>query len=168
MVKSIYWVTGVSPGRLAIVTRPRGGDWLADDLARLRLTGFDVVASLLTVEESAELGLTDEAAAAEAADLEFLSLPIPDRGVPRDFDTARATVTHLSKRLADGCTIAVHCRLSAGRSSLIVAALLVLTGRAVDEAWRLVGEARGLPGPDTDAQREWLALLAVRIYTEQR
>lgn len=57
----IYWVPGPWPGRLGVVPRPRGGDWLADEVHLWRTSGLDVVTSLLTPDEAAELELQDEA-----------------------------------------------------------------------------------------------------------
>src|ERR1700743_3176736 len=54
-----YWINPGANGRLAIVPRPRGGDWLADDLHALRREGIDILVSLLTPSEVEELGLTN-------------------------------------------------------------------------------------------------------------
>jgi hypothetical protein len=50
-------------GSLAIVLRPRGGDWLDDDVRRLTDHGTQVVVSLSCESECVELGLEEEAAA---------------------------------------------------------------------------------------------------------
>jgi hypothetical protein len=34
MPQNIYWISGAHPYRLAIVARPRGHDWLADETCR--------------------------------------------------------------------------------------------------------------------------------------
>src|SRR6476620_4583045 len=62
MRADIYWIPGPWPGRLGIAPRPRGGDWLADEVKAWRAAGVDVVTSLLTPEEVAELGLQEEEA----------------------------------------------------------------------------------------------------------
>ena len=38
-----YWIDGPWPGRLAIVPRPRGGDWLEDEVRAWRQVGLDNV-----------------------------------------------------------------------------------------------------------------------------
>ncbi|MEV0395196.1 tyrosine protein phosphatase [Polymorphospora rubra] len=135
--------------------RPRGGDWLDDELAALRGAGVDVLVCLLTTAERAELGLLDEQAAAIRAGLEFHLLPIADLGVP---DPVRAAplLDLLRDRLDGGRHVAVHCRAGIGRASLIAAACLVRIGVPADEAWQLIATARGCPVPETEEQRRWL------------
>src|SRR5919108_323922 len=84
MTGELYPIPGPWPGRLVIVPRPRGGDWLADEIAAWRMAGVDVVVSLLTPEEDAEFDITGERAACLAAGVDFVPFPIPDRGVPAD------------------------------------------------------------------------------------
>ncbi len=55
-----YWID-LGSCRLAILPRPRGFDWLADDIAAARRAGVDVLVSALTETESEELGLSEEA-----------------------------------------------------------------------------------------------------------
>ena len=56
-----YWVDTGNPLRLAIVPRPRGGDWLEDELDQMKRAGVDVLVSMLQVDEAVELGLSSEA-----------------------------------------------------------------------------------------------------------
>ena len=79
---TIYPIRGPWKGRLAIVARPRGGDWLEDEVEAWRAAGLDVVVSLLEQDEAHELGLEDEAKACAARGLKFIEFPITDRGVP--------------------------------------------------------------------------------------
>ncbi|MFT4110031.1 hypothetical protein, partial [Propionicimonas sp.] len=55
-----------------------------------------------------------------------------------------------------GHGVAIHCRAGIGRSSVLAAAVLQLEGVPADEAWNLISHARGLPVPDTDAQRRFV------------
>ena len=82
MKPDIYWIKGAWSGRLAILARPRGNDWLADEIAGWQTSGVEVVVSLLTDEENAELGLSDEADVAQRNGLTFISYPINDYSVP--------------------------------------------------------------------------------------
>jgi len=77
----VYWIPGRWPGRLAIVPRPRGGEWLEDEIASLHDAGIDALVSLLEPAEEAHLGLEDEASAATAAGLVFGSFPIAPSGL---------------------------------------------------------------------------------------
>jgi len=53
MRAEIYWIDGTWPGRLAIMPRPRGGDWLEDELRDCRRQGVVTLVSLLTEEQRA-------------------------------------------------------------------------------------------------------------------
>jgi hypothetical protein len=54
-----YWIK-TEGFRLAIIPRPRGRDWLLEDIRFLQRAGVDVVVSALTVAENEELGLVEE------------------------------------------------------------------------------------------------------------
>ncbi|MCY1080228.1 phosphatase domain-containing putative toxin [Archangium lansingense] len=152
----IYWVeTGVA-GRLGIMARPRAGDWLADEVQGLRDSGVDGLVSLLTPEEEAELGLQGEHQACENAGLRFLSLPIADRGVPPRDAATLGFLRQVRDEVRAGSSIAVHCRMGIGRSSLVAASVLALLGVNPDEALQRLATARGLPVPDTEEQRQWV------------
>lgn len=155
-----YPIKGPWPGELAIIPRPRGGDWLDDEVRALKDEGFEIVVSLLTQEENEELGLSQEAAFVRNHGLQFLNLSIPDLGVPGSRETAREFLEMLYKELIAGRKIAVHCRGSIGRSGLIASSLLVLSGIDPTEAFRHVTAARGLSAPETDEQKDWVVTLA--------
>src|SRR5664279_2867071 len=82
MYTELHWMDGPWPGKLAISARPRGGDWLGDELTSWRRSGVDEVVSLLVPEEAEGLELQDEAAYSGDAGLQFRSFPIVDRSVP--------------------------------------------------------------------------------------
>jgi len=97
--------------------------------------------------------------AARRAGLAFRSLPVPDFGVPDRAEFA-GPLRELSDELTAGRHVAVHCWGGVGRSSLVAAALLVLRGSTAQAAWHRVAYARGVPVPETDEQRDWVARLA--------
>jgi hypothetical protein len=82
MLTEIHWLEGPWPGKLALAARPRGGDWLGDEVASWKQAGVNAVFSLLTSEEEQDLELSDEAGETREQGLEFSSFPIPDRQVP--------------------------------------------------------------------------------------
>jgi protein-tyrosine phosphatase len=155
-VPTLYWIDGPWPGRLAVSPRPRGGDWLEDEVAGWRTAGVDVVASLLTPEEVDDLGLTEEANFAAADSLRYLSLPIPDRDIPPSQSAAVEFARTLADELDAGRNVVVHCRQGIGRSGLVATAVLVTGGINAEDAVRRVAEARGLPIPETEAQQQWI------------
>jgi protein-tyrosine phosphatase len=156
---TLFVVARPGPGRLATMARPRSGDWLADELKGLASSGVDVLVSLLSDPEIAELGLEQEGSLARAVGIDFHRLPTPDREVPDRAATIHLAET-LAQRLVDGAGVAVHCRHGIGRASTLVAAVLVQEGVEPEDAWARIATARGLPVPDTDAQRHFITALA--------
>ncbi|MFC8825267.1 tyrosine protein phosphatase [Streptomyces sp. NPDC057137] len=155
MRPTLFTVDLPGPGRLSTMAKPRGADWLDDEMRGLRDAGVDVLVCALTAAERDELGLSDEERAAGAAGLRFVSVPIPDRTTPPDLAAILPTLRELAARLADGAHVGTHCRAGIGRASLLAAALLILGGTDQDTAWAALEKARGLAVPDTAEQREW-------------
>lgn len=117
----LYPIPVPPPARLSIMPRPRGNEWLDDEMVALRQAGVDVLVCLQTAAEREELGLVDEPDAASRAGLSFYELPIEDFGVP-DRTEVEPLLNTLLQRLTAGEHVAVHCRGGVGRSSLIAAA----------------------------------------------
>jgi len=161
--ESFYWIQSPWPGRLAIVPRPRGGDWLKEEVDDWVREGLQVVVSLLTPDEAAELELTNEAEMFRSKGLEFYSFPIPDFGVPASRAETLKLVKELDSHLRAGRSVGIHCRQARGRSPLIAACLLVSAGEAPDKAFDQIAEARGFPVPETTEQREWVETFAPEL-----
>jgi hypothetical protein len=156
MRPEIHWVDLPARARLAIMARPCAGDWLEDEIASWRAEGIGVIVSLLETGEVSELGLQREAGLCHDLDMEFISFPFPDRGVPRSTREAIALARTIVARLNEGKAVAVHCRAGIGRSPLIAACALVLLGFPPGTAFDLIGKARGVKVPDTEGQRDWV------------
>jgi protein-tyrosine phosphatase len=160
MRANLYCIEGPWRGRLAILPRPRGGDWLEDEIRSWRAAGVNVVASTLESDEIDEFDIRQEDQLCERNGIHFVGLPIPDRGVPASARAAENVLRRLESQLADGKMVAVHCRQGVGRSALVAASLLALAGVDVETAFNRVRAARGCPVPDTAEQREWVAKFA--------
>jgi protein-tyrosine phosphatase len=158
-----FWIDTGNELRLAIVPRPRGGDWLEDELIAMKNAGVDIVVSMLRAEEEGELGLVTEADACRAAGLEFKSFPIQDRDVPTSRASFAAFVGQLRTHLHYGRSLAVHCRASIGRSSLLLAGILCAEGFSPEDAFKLLAKARGLQVPDTPEQVRWIESFAANL-----
>jgi protein-tyrosine phosphatase len=165
MQATVYWINGPWRGRLAILLRPRGGDWLEDEVRSWRAAGVNVVVSALQSEEIAELDVAGEAEHCRANGIEYIAFPIPDRGVPSSVRATVELVRLLESRLAEGKNVAFHCRQGVGRSALLAACLLASSGVDSEPAFERVGKARGCPVPDTSEQREWVARVARELLT---
>ena len=166
MSAKVFWVPGPWRGRLGILPRPRGGDWLGDETRAWREAGIDVVVSLLEHDEEAQLVLEGEAAAASASGIEFRPFPIPDRTVPASQESVAELASGIVDALEGGNNVAVHCRQGIGRSAVIVGAVLVAVGEAPQSALRTISESRGLEVPETDEQRQWLRDFASWLLAE--
>jgi len=160
MTATMYWVPDVPAGRLAIVPRPRGGDWLADDVRAWRAAGVYVLVSLLTRKEVDEWNLQNLESCCRQYGIEYLAFPISDRDVPRSVERFKVLIESLRARLTEGKCVAVHCRAGIGRSSLVAASTLALMGVDVGTAFERIAQARGCPVPDTEEQRAWVEQFA--------
>jgi protein-tyrosine phosphatase len=156
-------VEGPWKGNLAIAARPRGGDWLEDEIEAWRRLGITTVVSLLTPEEESELGLMEERAITQSHGLGFLSLPIPDREVPASESEVTALLARLHGILESGGSAVIHCRQGVGRAGLLASCLLIFEGNQPLESIQAVSQARGVEVPETSEQRAWV--LTYRVAT---
>lgn len=153
----LYWIEGPWPGPLAIMPRPRGGDWLDHEIVSWQHRGIDMVVSTLTGEEIAELDLAREKEACTVRGIAFIAFPFADRGLPPSRKEALELVRRLEQELAAGKKIAIHCRQGVGRSALLAACVLAASGIDPASAWERIAAARRCSVPDTSQQREWVA-----------
>jgi protein-tyrosine phosphatase len=165
MRTELYWIEGPWPGRLAIMPRPRGGDWLEDEIQSWRRAGVDAVLSLLTSDEVTDLDLSAEERLCRENGIRFISFPIPDRSVPSSREAILGVLTQLVEELSEGKNVAVHCRQGIGRAALIAIGLLVLSGIDLGSAIGRVGAARGCSVPETPEQRRWIMEFARSLLT---
>jgi protein-tyrosine phosphatase len=156
MNTEVYWIDAAVPGRLALLARPRGADWLDDEVRSLRRSGVDVLVSLLAPDEMRELELDSEAGCCAAAGIGFISFPIQDRSVPASPQATVEVVTRIAALLRQGKSVAIHCRQGVGRAGLMSACVLAWLGQEPGAALERISAARGCAVPETDEQREWL------------
>jgi protein-tyrosine phosphatase len=162
MRKELYWLDGPWRGKLAMAARPRGGDWLPDDLSGWKQVGADTVLSLLTPEEEEDLDLRQGAGKAKKLGLEFASFPIPDRQIPRSEAKWADILDRVTRRLTDGKNVVVHCRRGIGRTGLAAGGVSVgEKGNEPGSCVELVSAARGVAVPETTEQRDWIDHYAV-------
>ena len=155
-MKEVFWIEANPKAALAIVLRPRGDEWLEDELLRMQRGGIQTVVSMLEESEADLLGLSEERERAEQIGLSFLSYPIPDRTTPVDLSGFHSFAFELARRLRAGERIGVHCRGSIGRASIAAACALIQLGSNPEAALAAIETARGCQIPDTEEQRQWI------------
>jgi protein-tyrosine phosphatase len=152
----VYSIEGLPAGQVSIMARPRGGDWLLDEVKSLREAGVDVLVSLLAPDEVMELDLREEAECCGRQEVIYLSFPIPDRSIPPFSASTFTFLEQLKVHVSEGKHVALHCRQGLGRAALMAASVLVLTGFSPDQAFELLSSTRGYPVPETEEQRAWV------------
>ncbi len=163
MWTELHWVRGPWQGKLALAARPRGGDWLQDEMWSWRRQGVDGVVSLLTAEEEQDLDLGDEIREAQSQGMTFTRFPIADRQVPASESAATDVLEKLDAELSAGRNIVLHCRQGIGRTGLMAACLLVTKGRDPETAIKETSADRGVAIPETDEQRRWIDRFAAAL-----
>ena len=156
MPTKLYWLDEAWPGRVALSARPRGGDWLVDEVTDWKRAGVHAVLSLLESQEEEDLDLKGEGAEVRKQGLDFSSCPIPDRQVPPSEAELARVLEKLDRSLTNGKNVVVHCRQGVGRSGLVAACLLVKRGISPGAAVEKVSASRGVAIPETEEQREWI------------
>lgn len=160
MRAQLYSFQTISTGKVSIAARPRGNDWLVDEIKNLREAGVDTLVSLLTEEEVNHFGLHEEATYCREQHIDYYTFPIEDRSVPPFSTSTFDFITRLHRQLKQGKHIATHCRQGLGRSVLIAASLLVLDGFSPEQAFEGLSRARGYAVPETEEQRQWVIAFA--------
>lgn len=152
----IFWIEGNPPPALAVVLRPRGGEWLEDELRIMKRGGIQTLVSLLEPNEAEYLGLAEEGILAKKVGMDFVSHPIPDTHTPPDRAAFRDFVAGIVQRMRRGENLGVHCRGSIGRATMTAAAALIHLGWKPAAALAAIEKARGCQVPDTEEQKHWI------------
>lgn len=153
MKAEVYWTQEKFPGRIALVPRPRGGDWLEDEAIAWKDEGLDVIVSMLERDEVESFRLEREAEFCQLNGIEFISFPVADRSVPILDESFFRLLEKLKTMLLQGKSIGIHCRQSIGRAPLLAAFLMISFGIEPNEAFRQLSLARGLEVPETLEQK---------------
>jgi hypothetical protein len=167
-IKEIFWVAppegdspraaapNAKPLRLAIVLRPRGGQFLRSELVKFKEAGIRILVSLMEVNEAVIFGLAEEPDIAEELGLMFLPFPMRDHSVPKDPVSFSGFVQDLAGRLRAGRAVGIHCQGSIGRATMTAACALIHLGWKPAAALAAIQEARGCMVPDTQDQEDWI------------
>ena len=155
MIAEIFWTKEKYPGRIALVLRPRGGEWLEDEAAAWANAELDVVVSMLEAEENDWFELRHEAEFCAENGIEFISIPVKDRSIPKIDESFLQTIERLKNLLLKGKNIGIHCRQSVGRAPLMAAVLMISFGINPMEAFCQLSSVRGVEVPETEEQKKW-------------
>jgi protein-tyrosine phosphatase len=157
MYTKIHWVHQFDNGsKIGIMPRPRGNDWLEEEIIQLKKQNVGILVSLLEQQEINELGLKKQEPLCGKHDLEYANFPIVDRGVPDKNAKIDSLIDQLLKKIQGGNSVVIHCRMGIGRSSIVAACVLLKTGFKTDQILQKITTARGLKVPDTDMQVQWI------------
>jgi protein-tyrosine phosphatase len=157
---ALHWVAGIAPHRLALMPRPRGGDWLRDEVGAWHSAGIKSVMSLLEAPEVRDLDLRAEPTLCAEHGIKFRAFPIPDRGTPSSARELSVVLAELHAELLEGHAVAIHCRAGIGRTGLVAGCLLHLLHVPYQDIFHLLSRSRGLAVPDTTAQADWVERFA--------
>ena len=156
MIPDIYKVELIGSGSLSVMAKPVSGEWIEDEFSNISMFGIDRIVSLLESHEVYDLGLEMEKALAEKNGMEFISYPIPDRGLPNSIDDFLRFTKRLYNEAAGGLNTVVHCRAGIGRTGMIAAGVLLHCGFDPIDAFDLISKKRGVAVPDTQEQIDWV------------
>ncbi len=157
MFTKLYWIDKfVNGGAIGIMPRPRGNDWLADEVKRFKESGVKTLVSLLEKDEIQELGLRDEERLCNQQQIEYINFPIKDRTIPSEQVAVDKLIKLLDDKVGKGEKVLIHCRMGIGRASLIAGAVLIGRGVTTEKVIEKITKARGLTVPDTKEQLLWL------------
>jgi protein-tyrosine phosphatase len=136
--------------------RPRGDDWLEEEIIKLKTQDIGIWVSLLEHHEINELGLKDQHTLCSKHQLEYINFPIVDRSIPEKGNKIDSLIDKLFQKTQTGNSVVIHCRMGIGRSSIIAGCILLKAGFKTDQILQKITSARGLKVPDTDQQVKWL------------
>ena len=155
MLPTTYKVIEIGKGVLSVMAKPVSGEYINEEFVGFARLGINKIICLLEDWEQKELGLASEEELCRENGIEYLSFPIPDRGLPKT-NSAIILAEKLHEEICDGKHIAIHCRAGIGRTGIIAGAILLKSGKTSKEAFSLISDARGVQVPDTEEQTNWL------------
>ena len=117
---------------------------LAASVAQLKAAGASAIVTLMPSHELKENGVAELPLICQQHDLAWFHFPVEDDAAPAA-EFASAWAAHSAavlQILADGGTIAVHCKGGSGRTGLMVAMLLIHRGEPLPKVIEQVQEIR--------------------------
>jgi len=156
MRPEIYKVEKIGNGYLAVMARPRSGEWIDEEFQGISDFGINQIVSLLGNSESFALGLKDERCLTESNGMTFLSFPIRDCCLPSSIEKFIELTKRLHQEITQGENTVIHCRAGIGRTGIVAAGILLHGGFTAEDAFEKISEKRKVQVPDTQEQKEWI------------
>lgn len=157
MFTKIYWLHQFeNSAKLGIMARPRGGEWLEEEIAMFKKQQVHTLVSLLESQEIAELGLNKEQQLCAMHGITYINFPIADRNIPEKNNRLEPFISTLTQQIQKAHSVVIHCRMGIGRSSIIAGSILLEAGLKTTDIFQHITNVRGLKVPDTDEQVRWL------------
>ena len=169
MKTDIHWINDEQIGekRIGTMARPRGNDWLDDEIKWLKIREIDCLVSLLEQSEEWELGLEDEGSICTKWGIEYINFPIRDVTTPKNENEFIQLANQLAIRIKDNKRVVIHCRMGIGRSSILAAATMINLGLSGENIFEIIGKYRKLKVPDTEEQKEWILSIEEKLKKEK-
>ena len=157
MPTKIHWIYQFeNKARIGIMARPRGNEWLEDEIKHLKYSNVNTLISLLESDEVDDVNLGEEDFFCSRYHIGFINFPIRDRSIPMINEDVDMFIVNLGDKLEKGASIVIHCRMGIGRSSIIAGAVLLKFGFSATDIMKIISSARGISVPDTEEQLDWL------------
>ncbi len=138
----------------------QGGQLLEQSIEEIKLTGYEVLISMLTREEQAELELLAEGEVCQNKRILYLNFPIRNEVADSDREVMEF-IDSLALLQEKKRKIVFHCRGGVGRSSMMLSLLAVRLGVEPEVSFELITKSRGKKAPETAFQRQWVERLSI-------
>jgi len=158
VISNIYWINDDKVGKtkLGTMARPRGNDWLGDEMISLKNRKVDYLVSLLERSEEWDLGLQNEEETCKKLGVNFINFPIQDVTTPKNENEFIKLANNLAGLIKQDKRVVIHCRMGIGRSSILAAAIMINLGCKGENVFEIISQYRKLEVPDTKEQKDWI------------
>ena len=165
MFTQVHWINDARIGekKMGTMARPRGNDWLEEEIKWLKNREVDCLVSLLENSEVWDLGLQKEEELCKKWGIDFIRFPIKDVNIPQNEEAFLHLVSELASRIKTNKKIVIHCRMGIGRASILAAAIMINLGIQGKNVFELIGKYRKLSVPDTNEQKDWILSLVEKL-----
>lgn len=151
----IFWIDSFKKGTLGMMKKPNGGTQLEADINILKKEKATVLVCLIASVEIEQLALQKEAFYCNKKNIDFIHFPIKDYHLPEK-KAYIAFIQKLDLLLKDNHKIVIHCHGGIGRTSTIVAGLLIKNNIHKDDVFEYISKKRTKTVPDTNEQKDWV------------